>query len=132
MSDYIPAGQEHEIVCNYSECDWGMGLAGQGRCSGHGNPRDPNCPKFTTEAGDYTSEVHVQVIMPIGKPVTARTYERAFRVLVKRLTGGAIMYQFHGKWFSARHVSRKKKKRPGSYRCERIGVKYMGASGGKA
>jgi hypothetical protein len=53
---FIPAGRENEIACHYAACDWGQGLAGMGRCSGHGNPRDPQCPMFTTEAGDYNGE----------------------------------------------------------------------------
>lgn len=53
---FIPSGREHEIACNFADCDWGQGLAGMGRCSGHGNPRDPHCPKFTTEASDYSPE----------------------------------------------------------------------------
>lgn len=49
----IPVGHEHEMKCNWLECDWGMGLAGMGRCSGGGSPRKKHCRKFTTEASKY-------------------------------------------------------------------------------
>jgi len=58
---FIPSGREYEIACSYAACDWGQGLGGMGRCSGHGNPRDPHCPKFTTEAADYNPEAGAKV-----------------------------------------------------------------------
>lgn len=53
---FIPSGREHEIACSFAACDWGQGLAGMGRCSGHGNPRDPHCPKFTDAEGNTPEE----------------------------------------------------------------------------
>jgi hypothetical protein len=52
----IPERDMHKVRCNYSSCDWGQGLAGMGRCSGRGNPKDAQCPRFTTEASDYNPE----------------------------------------------------------------------------
>lgn len=47
---FIPSGREYEIKCCYAACKWGQGLIRTGQCSGHGNPRDPHCPKFKEEA----------------------------------------------------------------------------------
>lgn len=55
-TSFIPVCHEHEMKCRWVECDWGMGLAGMGRCSGGGNPRDANCQKFSTEASEYTGD----------------------------------------------------------------------------
>lgn len=55
-ASFIPVGHEYEMKGRWAECDWGMGLAGMGRCSGGGNPRDANCQKFSTEASDYNPE----------------------------------------------------------------------------
>ena len=34
--------------CKYTECDYGMGLAGRARCS-NGDPANRDCPGFTKE-----------------------------------------------------------------------------------
>lgn len=37
--------------CSYTKCDWGHGLAGADSCPG--DPKDQECPEFTTEYSDY-------------------------------------------------------------------------------
>jgi hypothetical protein len=53
----VPEDKMNEIQCPYTQCNWGQGLAGQGKCSGYGNPMDAKCPNFTTEADDYSQKV---------------------------------------------------------------------------
>ena len=49
---YFP---DHESPkCSFTSCDWGMGLAGNGWCSGGGNCWDNNCSKLTTK---YSKEI---------------------------------------------------------------------------
>jgi hypothetical protein len=38
--------KEGEIVCNYTECEAGMGVAGNGKCYLNGNAKDVKCKKF--------------------------------------------------------------------------------------
>lgn len=43
-----------EWECDWLHCDRGLGLAGRDSCPG--DPRDKDCPEFTTEFSDYTGD----------------------------------------------------------------------------
>lgn len=44
----------NKYQCNFTLCDHGMGLAGEGGCPG--DPQDKDCGEFTTEYSDEKEE----------------------------------------------------------------------------